>query len=320
MNGGIYMEYLQKVLGLKLTYINDDIKHIPNFVGTRYVLRNVLLDRQKAVFIYPKTELEQIETLKKHISKIKSIVNLPVVMILDEITYRQKEYLLREKIPFVVNNKQIYLPFMALYLQERCNAETFPNEEILPSAQVLLLYFIYNGTVEITTSQASKELGLTPTSISRASRQLEKLGLIQTMKIGKQKIIHSDSSPKELFERTQQKLLNPVKKTVYIPKNCVTSELLESGYFALAHYTMINVPQIKYFATDSISRWKDVMTNNLLDSENQMAVEMWRYNPHLLSKEDKVDELSLALSLRDDADERVEAAVDEMLEKLWGKI
>lgn len=296
------MEYLQKVLGLKLTYINDDIKHIPNFIGTRYVLRNVLLDRQKAVFIYPKTELEQIETLKKHISKIKSIVNLPVVMILDEITYRQKEYLLREKIPFVVNNKQIYLPFMALYLQERCNAETFPNEEILPSAQVLLLYFIYNGTVEITTSQVAKELGLTPTSISRASRQLEKLGLIQTMKTGK------------------QKLLNPVKKTVYIPKTCVTSELLESGYFALAHYTMLNVPQIKCFAIDSISRWKDVMTNNLLDSENQMAVEMWRYNPHLLSKEDKVDELSLALSLRDDADERVEAAVDEMLEKLWGKI
>ena len=67
------MEYLQKVLGLKLTYINDDIKHIPNFIGTRYVLRNVLLDRQKAVFIYPKTELEQIETLKKHISKIKSM-------------------------------------------------------------------------------------------------------------------------------------------------------------------------------------------------------------------------------------------------------
>ena len=33
MNGGIYMEYLQKVLGLKLTYINDDIKHIPNFIG-----------------------------------------------------------------------------------------------------------------------------------------------------------------------------------------------------------------------------------------------------------------------------------------------
>ncbi len=107
------MEYLQKVLGLKLTYINDDIKHIPNFIGTRYVLRNVLLDRQKAVFIYPKTELEQIETLKKHISKIKSIVNLPVVMILDEITYRQKEYLIREKIPII--NRYICLLWRYIY-------------------------------------------------------------------------------------------------------------------------------------------------------------------------------------------------------------
>ena len=63
MNGGIYMEYLQKVLGLKLTYIMMTL-NIYQFIGTRYVLRNVLLDRQKAVFIYPKTELEQIETLK----------------------------------------------------------------------------------------------------------------------------------------------------------------------------------------------------------------------------------------------------------------
>ena len=314
------MDYLQKVLGLNLTYINDDIKHIPNFIGTRYILRNVLLDSQKDVFIYPKTELEQIETLKKHISKIKSIVNLPIVIILDKITYRQKEYLLREKIPFIVNNKQIYLPFMALYLQERCNAEIFPNDEILPSAQVLLLYFIYSGANEMSTSQASKELELTPTSISRASRQLEGLELIQTKKLGKQKIIYSNSSPKELFENTKQKLLNPIKRTVYIPKNCVNEDLLKSSYSALADYTMLNVPPIKYFATDSISRWNDVMTNNLLDSKNQIAVEMWRYKPNLLSKKNKVDELSLALSLKNDTDERVEAAVDEMLENLWRKI
>ena len=34
----------------------------------------------------------------------------------------------------------------------------------------------------------------------------------------------------------------------------------------------------------------------------------------------KVDELSLALSLREDADERVEEAVEEMLNNLWRKI
>ena len=134
------MEYLQKVLGLKLTYINDDIKHIPNFIGTRYVLRNVLLDRQKAVFIYPKTELEQIETLKKHISKIKSIVNLPVVMILDEITYRQKEYLLREKIPFVVNNSTAARMIRSLSSARKAEFFTFSSISSFSSGSVVVLY------------------------------------------------------------------------------------------------------------------------------------------------------------------------------------
>lgn len=51
-----------------------------------------------------------------------------------------------------------------------------------------------------------------------------------------------------------------------------------------------------------------------------MAVEMWRYNPRKLSTRNTVDELSLALTLREDADERVEEAVEEMLNELWRKI
>lgn len=47
---------------------------------------------------------------------------------------------------------------------------------------------------------------------------------------------------------------------------------------------------------------------------------MWRYNPQKLSTRNTVDELSLALSLRKDVDERVEAAVEEMLNELWRKI
>ena len=54
----------------------------------------------------------------------------------------------REKIAFIVDGKQIYLPFMAAYLQERCDAEKSDREEILPSAQMLLLYFIYEGAKE----------------------------------------------------------------------------------------------------------------------------------------------------------------------------
>lgn len=117
------MEYLNKVLGIKVAYEDVEFEHLPNFIATRYQLQMVSMNEQKVIFLYPKTELEQIEVLKKHIARIQKNEHLPVVLALTELSYRQKEYLIREKIPFIVDGKQIYLPFMAVYLQERCDAE-----------------------------------------------------------------------------------------------------------------------------------------------------------------------------------------------------
>ena len=314
------MEYLNKVLGIEVVYMNGKFEHLPNFIVTRYRLQRVSMNGQGVIFLYPKTELEQGEVLKKQIARIQKNENLPVVLVLNELSFRQKEYLIREKIPFIVEGRQIYLPFMALYLQERCNAEKKPREEILPSAQMLLLHFIYGGAQELSTSQAAKDLELTPTSISRASRQLEEMGLLHIRKVGVQRIMQSEDSPKTLFQKAGDKLLNPIKRTVYIPKELVGTELLESGYSALAEYSMLNTPNVRCYAAERISQWKDVMTNSLQNSQVQVAVEMWRYNPRKLSTRNTVDELSLALTLREDADERVEEAVEEMLNELWRKI
>ena len=177
-----------------------------------------------------------------------------------------------------------------------------------------------NFAQELSTSQAAKDLKLTPTSISRASRQLEEMGLLHIRKVGVQRIMQSEDSPKTLFQKAGDKLLNPIKRTVYIPKELVETELLESGYSALAEYSMLNTPNVRCYAAERISQWKDVMTNSLQNSQVQVAVEMWRYNPRKLSTRNIVDELSLALALREDADERVEEAVEEMLNELWRKI
>ena len=166
---------------------------------------------------------------------------------------------------------------MAIYLQERCNAEKKLREEILPSAQMLLLHFIYGGAQELSTSQAAKDLELTPTSISRASKQLEEMGLLHIRKVGVHRILQSEDSPKILFPKKQEiKLLNPRKQTVYIPIELVGTELLESGYSALAEYSMLNTPNVRCYAAEKISQWKDVMTNSLQNSQVQVAVEMWR--------------------------------------------
>lgn len=277
------MEYLYKVLGIKATVQRAEFDHLPNYIAVRYRLQKVSMDGQKVIFLYPKTELEQIEVLKKHIARIQKKENLPVVLVLNELSYRQKEYLLREKIPFIVDGKQIYLPFMSVYLQERCDAEKQPREDLLPSAQLLLLHFIYGGTKELPSSQAAKDLKLTATSISRASRQLEEMGLLQIKKADVQKILLSEDPPEVLFQKAEETLLNPVKRTVYVPKEYIGADMLVSGYSALAEYSMLSAPAVECYATDKISQWKNVMTNRLQDSKTQVAVEMWRYDPRILA-------------------------------------
>ena len=85
------MEYLNKVLGVKVTYEDVEFKHLPNFIVTRYRLQMVSMNEKKVVLLYPKTELEQIEVLKKHIARIQKKENLPVVLVLNELSYRQKD-------------------------------------------------------------------------------------------------------------------------------------------------------------------------------------------------------------------------------------
>ena len=71
------MEYLSQVLGIKATVQRAEFDHLPNYIAVRYRLQKVSMDGQKVIFLYPKTELEQIEVLKKHIARIQKNENLP---------------------------------------------------------------------------------------------------------------------------------------------------------------------------------------------------------------------------------------------------
>jgi uncharacterized membrane protein len=319
-NGDGAMEYLKQVLGIRVVYRDDALNSLPNFIHDYYIVKRVTLDGKTAIFVYPKEELEAVSAVKKHLDRIARNEECPTVLVLDYLTYRQKEYLLREHIPFIVDGKQIYLPFMALYLQERGDGEKIDKADLLPSAQLLLLYYIYHGCGELLTSVAAQKLGFTATSISRASRQLEEKGLIQTEKRGVQKVIYSDKSPREMFNIARESMSNPVKRTIYIPKTEIKETFLLSGYSALSVYSMINPPLAECFAVDTVAEWDKSASNRLQSTDDQCAVELWRYDPKKLSTGNCVDKLSLVLALSDDRDERIEEAVEEILTNLWGNL
>lgn len=313
------MEYLSKVLGIKVKYETKKLEHIPNYLLSRYELKYVYLDYKEGVFVYLKSEMLNVNQLITHIEKIKDLTHCEVVLILESLTSRQREYLLRNKIPFIVVDKQIYLPFMAVYLQEKCDLEKKIVAKLDPASQLLFFYFIYNGAGSMETSQAVKDLSLSAMTISRASKQLEDLGLIQTKKKGVQKMMFTKKSPQMLFQEAKDVLINPVKRKIYVSKEYADLDVL-SGEIALSKYSMLNEPSLKTYATNLISKWNSMSTPYLLDPKTQVEIELWRYDPKKLSSNGFVDILSLALSFKDEFDERVEEAVETMLDDFWRKL
>ena len=314
------MDYLTQVLGLQVTYLPESPNGLPNYIHSKYALKGAVLDGQDVVFLYPKDGLDSIDAIKKHLARVRETTQANVVIVPEHLTSRQRDYFIRERIPFVVEGKQIYLPFMAVYLQERGLGEDKYAGRILPSAQVLFLYYIYHGAGRTATSSATEALGFSPMSISRGSKQLEALGLVQLEKQGVQNYLMTDKSPKELFESATSLLRNPVKRTIYIPSDAVDKSLPESGLSALSAYSDLNPPSVLCMASDSIAKWEKAAFKKPQSTRDDCAVELWRYDPRKLTDGKSVDPLSLSLSLRDNGDERVEQAVEMMMQQVWRDI
>jgi DNA-binding MarR family transcriptional regulator len=312
------MEFLKRTLRLNVKIDESTKKYpLPNYIISRYTMRSALFDRQKVFLLYPKTELDQVNAIKKHIQKIQTLEKIPVVVVLTRITARQRQNMVDAGIPFIVENKQCYLPFLGTVFTEKCDAELESAEKLIPSAQILLFYYIYQNQRELYANEAVAALGVSAMTITRAVRQLEQTGIIHTYKNGVKKIITSEYVGKELFEKARGYLFCPINRKQYIRKEMVDESLLISGDQALSMYSMLNPPRVNCYATGGTTKWKDYLEDVLIDDSQQVELQLWKYDPQILAKVSTVDILSLAMCYVDDPDERVEEAVEEMLEEYW---
>lgn len=310
------MNYIEKTLGIKVHYQPwSHADELPYYLLDRYDFQLATLDSVKALFLYPKTELDQLASVKKQILKIQKFEPLPVVIILKNVSRSRLQYMLSAHIPFVVPEKQIYLPFMGVVLQNRFCAESVRTEQLQPSAQVLFFYYLYQKKQQIYMNDASKKLGFSAMTVTRAVRQLEQTNFFTTEKEGVQKKLTGKYTARELYDKMQPYLTSPVRKTIYVDKQTSLSPMSISGMSALSQMSMINPPDVLCYAVNG----KKVIlagTDILMDSSAQVRVELWKYDPDILSGNETVDPLSLAMSLKDESDERIEEAVDILLNKI----
>ena len=87
------------------------------------------------------------------------------------------------------------------------------------------------------------------------------------------------------------------------------------GETALSEKTMLNPSRVVTYAISEKYYDKALLTDELIDPDKQVRLELWAYNPKQFSEDNSADDISLVLSFTDTNDERIEEAVDELQER-----
>ena len=290
---------------------------LPMYISAMYEIYYGKIEEIECLFLEIQDFIPKINQLKNIIKKMQEIKNVPVILLDSDLSNFRKESYLKNRIPFIQENKQIYLPFMATYLLHSTPRKKENITHFTISAQLLFLWILYSNTKQYYISEAVKVLPFSNMSITRAYRQLIDCGLFKENKDGRNIYLSTSFSKKQLFDSAKEFLVSPILKQGYIFKENISKHMIVSGETALSEDSMLNTPILQEFAISKEKAKNIVLQDELIDETKQVKVEIWKYDPLIFAKENKIDPISLSLSIMDDCDERCQIAIEAMLSPLW---
>ena len=282
-----------------------------------YIYHRMTVLGVQCVLLEVRRVAPSIDQIKKHIRQIQKTTDHQIVLYYKEISRYRRKSLIDNRISFVIENGQMYLPFLGVDLKKTTqNIEEEPSE-FSASTQVVYLYFLYHENSVINATELSDILNFSIMTASRALNILYDANLLAYTiggKTGRSKNYRRISNPL-YFLKGRDYLRTPVVKTVHVTTR--PPGVMLAGQEALAALSMINPPDHHVYAISN-SEYKNLEMDEIPDFDaikdlKPVEVELWTYDPRLLSDKDYVDVLSLYLSLKDETDERVDQALADIL-------
>ena len=286
---------------------------LPVYIAGSYDFHTAYIGNKCCIMLIPTEELATLPALKKQIAKIQQIDNVPVIFELATVSNYLRKSLIENNIPFVTD-KQVFLPFIGIMLTDEKEPPKLTGRFVY-STQQLFLFYLYSKKKRLYISEARKVLPFTAMTLTRAAKQLEATDLFLVAKDGVNKFIESKYSRYELFEKAKVYLTTPVRKAGYIDKTQVTENMVFAGKTARSEKIMLNPSGIVTYAISEKDYDKTLLIEELVDSDKQVRLELWAYNPKQFSEDNSADDISVVLSFEDTNDERIEEAVEELQER-----
>lgn len=315
--------YLHETLGVEanpMAWPGGD--RVPFFLRERYRFFEAGIDGQRWLFVLDLDDQgEPPTTVRKHLDLIEGRWDGHAIYVRGQITADRRQRLVAQRVPFVVPGNQQYLPMIGVDFRERFRRRRTEKTAMSPAAQALFLLALLRGDEELTPTSTADRLHYSAMTISRAMSELEALGLGEPRSSGRIRRLHVMKPNREAWNQAKEYLRSPVAREHTIPARMMAEMSAPvAGLTALARYTMLAAPVNPEFAV-ARSTWKELSSgsdwSDVTPGEpDTMTVQVWRYDPELFTDSGCVDRLSLFLSLHDTQDERIQSALEDMLEQL----
>ena len=305
------------ILGLKINYKKwNKEKQLPLFILDKFLVQKAIINDIECLSLTPKGDLPTLPSFKKQISIIKEIENVPIFLQLDAISSFRRQNLIENKIPFILKDKIVYLPFMATYLTNTYHEET-TVEKLALASQLLFTWILYQNTNKYYVSDAVKSLGFSNMTLTRAYRQLCTTQLFEEHKDGRKIFLTAKLSKVELFNKMKPYLQSTFYTRGYILRKEITKDMIPAGEFAFSQNTYINPPNLKTYAIEKKHVKNIKLQRECYSYDEQVELQIWKYNPLLFSQNsNSIDTVSLIISLLENIDERLEKEIEKLLAQI----
>lgn len=312
--------YLQDVFGSSVHIRGwDDAQRLPFHLRDTYEFAEVALFGTTCVLVMADRPLDGEADIRRHLDIVAQHASrdvLPVYVTAALASYERRHLIVRG-IPFIVPGNQLFLPPLGIDLREyfRDRPDTKSNA-FSPATQALLFVALLRPWEdEVHPQRLNERFGYAPMTVSRASRELQAAGLAKPFAVGRERWLRFDLGPRDVWQRAQSWLRSPVRTNIWAFPIGPVDDAPLVGLSALAAQSMLADPKYPERAISS-ERWKHAQRDQLriLCAAQPGAThwQIWRYDPNPLAERGLVDPLSLLVSLRDDADERVQQAVEHL--------
>lgn len=315
--------YLLDTLGITVTLSKPaSVGSLPFFLQDNYDVFQIRLLNEDFIVLVSRNDSKLTPaTIHKHIDIVSQQLKMKAVFVHSTISSFNRKRLIERKVPFVIPGNQMYLPDLGIDLREYFIKKRSKTVILGPSTQAVILYALTRKMTEsVTPTQLAKELGYSRMTMTRSLDEIESAELAEVSITGRERLVYFDKTRRNLWEKALPHLRSPVKGNVWLKTMIDELPVCQAGLTALACYSMLTQPKRQVYAT-FVKDWKDIQRkypHEIISypDEAEYELEVWSYSPGLFANGKIVDPFSLYLSLRDIKDERVESAMEEMMESV----